>query len=171
MNRNGRTHWGLLPLLVVATTAAALAAAVPAAAGTIPAHDSPTVYCMNGGKMTADLPTRVSTPYRSEPISVRFHLLKKVYGVWQYQIADDHYFTNFATFGGALLGGWLPDGNSSIWGSYEADFYIKTAGEYRIAMTLKWDYSNVSTYEWVGYHVFSDPYNFIHKVGQSCDYR
>jgi hypothetical protein len=160
----------VLSVAALAVAAAALAAAEPARAATVPAHNSPRVYCQNGGEIDVDLPTMVSTPLRSERVWVLFHLLKRVNGSWQHQIAGDHYYSNFATFGGALLGGWLPDGNTSYWGAYQDDFYVKTAGEYRVAMEIWWVSSGAHAYEWAGDHVFSDPWNFRELVGTSCSY-
>jgi hypothetical protein len=136
--------------MILAVAAASVLAAQSAAAATVPAHNSPRVYCWNGGEIDVDLPTMVSTPYRSEPVWVLFHLFKRVNGIWQHQIAGDHYFSNYATFGGALLGGWLPDGNASIWGAYQDDFYVSTTGEYHVAMEMWWTYSGAHAYEWTG---------------------
>jgi hypothetical protein len=158
----------IVPALIV-VVAAALAATLPAQAATVHAHNRPNVYCNNSGQIVADLPTSVSTTRSSEPVWARFHLLKNVNGVWRYVIADDHYFTNYATFGGALLGGWLPDGNPSIWGAYQADFYVP-AGEYRVAMELGWWNTGAYAYEWAGPHIIDDPWNFTRVIGGSCFY-
>jgi hypothetical protein len=154
----------------LAVVLAAVVAAQSARAATAPSHNSPLVYCKNGGEIDVDLPTMVSTPFRSERVWVLFHLLKKVNGVWQHQLAGDHYYSNYATYGGALLGGWLPDGNTSVWGAYQDDFYVRTAGEYRIAMEMWWMSSGAHVYEWAGNHVFSDPWNFRELVSNSCSY-
>jgi hypothetical protein len=138
---------------------AAFATMAPAAqAATVPAHNSPPIYCFNSGEVRVDLPTYVTTPFRSEEMHVRFHLYKVVNGVWQWQLADDVYFTNFATYGGSILGGWLPNGSSYSLGQYHADFFVRTRGVYAVAMHLVWLSSNVSTFEWVG-------------APTSCDYR
>jgi hypothetical protein len=168
MNRKTRIRSAVCVIAVA--TAGAVAGTETARAATVPAHSSPRVYCNHGGKIVAELPAWVSTSLRSEPVSVRFHLLQQVNGVWQYLLADDHYFTNYATSGGALLGGWLPDGNASYWGAFEADFYARTAGTYRVAMQMKWLTSGAYTYEWAGSHILDDPWNFIYLVGTGCTY-
>ena len=169
MNRKTRICSTVFAMVVVAI-GSVFAAAEPAAAAGVPAHNAPLVYCSQGGQIVADLPSMVSTSLRSEKVLVRFHLAKQVNGVWQYLLADDHFFTNIATSGGALLGGWLPDGNASYWGAFQADFYVKTAGIYRVAMEMKWLASGAYTYEWAGYHVFDDPWNLSRSVGTACSY-
>jgi hypothetical protein len=156
-------------LVVLALAAAALVAAQPAQAA-VPAHNAPLVYCMKGGTILVDLPTSVSTPLRSERVWVRYHLLKAVNGVWRHEVASETHFSNYATFGGALLSGWLPNANPATWGSFQDDFYVRIAGTYRVAMEIWWTASGAYTYEWAGTHVFSDPWNFIERTGQSCSY-
>jgi hypothetical protein len=170
MNGRRLTRAAALPLMVLVMAAGALTATRPATAATVPAHNSPDVYCENG-RMMVDLPSMVSTTLRSEKVKVKYHLLKKVAGTWRYLIPDDQYFTNFATSGGALLGGWQPNDGSSYWGQTRADFYMNGAtGEYRVAMEITWMSSGAYTYEWAGYHIFDDAWNFRKVYGTSCLY-
>jgi hypothetical protein len=121
---------------------------VQSASAAVPSHNVPPGRCYGTGEIDVDLPKWVSTPYRSEKVWVLFHLFKKVDGIWQHQITGDLYFSNFATFGGALNGGWLPNGDASQWGVYYDDFFINTTGDYRVAMDLWWMSSGYHAYEW-----------------------
>ena len=170
MNPKSRIRLATLLVIALVVAAAALGTAQTAQAGTVPAHNSPRVYCKNGGEIDVDLPTMVSTPLRSENVWIRFHLLKAVNGVWKYEIGGDHYYSTYATYGGAMYGGWLTDGNSSMWGAYQDDFFVNSAGTYRVALEMWWMSSGAYTYEWAGQHVFSDPWNFTERVGASCSY-
>jgi hypothetical protein len=136
-----------LGILIVVVTAAVIAAQ-SASAATVPAHNVPPVHCYGTGEIDVDLPKWVSSPYRSEQVWALFHLFKRVNGTWQHQVTGDLYFSNYATYGGALNGGWLPNGDTSQWGVYYDDFYVKTTGAYRVAMELWWMSSGAHVYEW-----------------------
>lgn len=159
--------------LAILAAGCALVAAPPSGAATsIPRHDSPEVRCYDdgSGRIGAVLPTWVETRYYSEKIAVRFHLNKKVNGVWKHDLADPAFYTNFATFGGALNGGWLLNGNTSLFGSTMNIFNIRDAGEYKVSMEMWWYTSGAYTLEWAGQHSYYDPWNFIDDPTGTCSY-
>ena len=159
----------LLIALVVA--AAVLAAAQPAGAASIPAHTSPKVQCKDRGQIAVNLPGMVQTPYRSEEVRLKFHLLKLVNGAWTYQIPSPHYYSNIATSSGVLLNGWSQDGvsNSSFLGVVQDGFTVYSAGQYRVALQIWWMSSHNYTYEFAGDHIY-EGWNFVTSVSDRCFY-
>jgi hypothetical protein len=169
------TMRGAIAILVIGT---ALVAVGSAQASHVPSHEVPIVECSStsDGRMriAAHLPSwvysgsdRNGVQFRSEPISLQFHLLQKVNGVWTYVMADDQFFTNYATSGGFLLGGWLPDGKSSSFGASKADFYTGR-GEFKLAMVLQWNYSGNYVYEWAGQHYYFNGWTGATLATSTC---
>jgi hypothetical protein len=164
INRNAAA---LLAMLALAT--AALVAAQPARAARTPAHTMPIAYCNDGPEITVELPTSISSFYRSERVRIRYHLFRLVDGTWRRQARSGEY-SNFATYGGALLGGWQPVGGDTVFGAQFHYFYPTQAGDYRVAMEIRWLRSGAYAYKWARQHVIDDAWNFRKIVQDRCRY-
>jgi hypothetical protein len=128
--------------LITVAAASALASVLPGNAAAAPNHSIPAITCQvlyGQVWLTVPMPMSVQTPYKSEAVALRYYLFKKnQYGGWDVQERGQSYYTNFATYAGALLGGWLPDGNDLHGGAAADTFYPTSRGVYAVAMYLVW---------------------------------
>jgi hypothetical protein len=128
--------------LIAVAAASALASTLPANAAAAPNHVVPSIGCdaiYGHVVITVPMPMFVQTPYRSEQVTLRFHLYKKnQYGGWDFKLNGQFAYTNHATSGGALLGQWLPDGNYHRGYAASDSFWLREPGTYRVAMYLVW---------------------------------
>jgi hypothetical protein len=174
MSRTLVTPIVLRAALALAVAVAALVAAGSASATRAVAQETAYVDCGNNGRMNVVLPSDITTRLRSELVHVRVDLFRWTGGRWTRDVVGNRRYTNIATSSGQIYGSWWlqsSTGGVRASGFFQHGFTINQPGHYRAALSIVWQRSGRSAYEWVDRHIPDDGWGgILSEPAKFCTY-